>query len=122
MATAADLPQAAGQSFDNLFQLWTPGGDTLKSALAAFATTLLPTFLEQDTVGRPIANWLIAIAAQAQQMPSVVAPAQVPYTMLQTSADYVYRICWLGAKATSDSPQITNAQQTALLTAYNANF
>lgn len=123
MATAATLPQAAGQSFDNLFALWVAGGNTLRSALAAFAAALLPTFPDQDQVARPIADWLTIIAATAQQMPSLTAPSKVDYTLLFVPAnDYVYRICWLAAKPSVNSPDITTAQQTAVLAAYNANF
>jgi hypothetical protein len=122
MASATDLPQAAGQSFHNLFTLWLPGGDALQSAVAAFADTLLPTFPDGETVGRPIADWLVLIASIAQQMPSVTAPDQVPYGQLAAAADYVYRICWLAAKPTPQAPAISNAQQAAILTAYNANF
>jgi hypothetical protein len=122
MATAANLPQAAGQSFDNLFSIWQPGGNTLRTKVTAFEVALLPLFPDQDDVGRPIANWLVLIASSASQMPSVTAPAQIPYEQLVTAADYVYRICWLAAKSTPQSPAISTAQQTAILTAYNANF
>lgn len=122
MATATDLQEAAGQSFHNLFVLWAPGGNNLRTAVAAFAAALLPVFPNSDAVGRPIAAWLILIASLAQQMPSVTAPTQIQYELLVTAADYVYRICWLGAKPTPGSPNITSAQQTALLVAYNANF
>lgn len=122
MATAVSLAQAAGQSFDNLFALWSPGGDGLRTAVLAFATNLLPVFPDSDVVSRPIASWLILIQSFGTQMASVTAPAQVPYEQLVAVANYVYRICWLGAKPTPQSPNITTAQQTALLAQYNANF
>jgi len=123
MATAATLPQAAGQSFDNLFALWVAGGNTFRNAIAAFAAALLPTFPDQDATGSPIADWLTIIAATAEQMPSVIAPAKVDYSLFFVpSNDYVYRICWLAAKPSPDSPNISAGQQAAVLAAYNANF
>lgn len=123
MATAANLPQAAGQSFTNLFALWDVGGNSFKNAVAAFAAALLPVFADADATGRPLANWLVLIASIAAQMPSGTPPTKVDYTIFFVTAnDYVYRICWLGAKPSPQSPQITTAQQTALLAAYNANF
>ncbi len=123
MATAANLPVAAGQSFDNLFALWLAGGNTFRTALATFAAQLLPVFLDSDQVGRPVANWLTLIAGLASQMPSETAPAAVDYsTYFVPANDYIYRVCWLAAIASPLSPQITTAQQTAVLTAYNAHF
>lgn len=123
MATATTLEEAAGQSFTNLVALWTPGGNVFRDAIAAFAADLLPLFEDQNTVGRPIANWLTTIAAIAFQMPSVIAPAQVDYgQFFVTANDYVYRMCWLAARPSPLSPAITNAQQTAILAAYNARF
>jgi hypothetical protein len=126
MATAVDLPQAAGQSFENLFTLWTGGGNSLRNALAAFTSSLLPLFPDQDTIGRPIADWLTLIGAAAQLMPGVAPLVTIPFEQLVTAADYVYRICWLGAGVTATlgvpPPQITTAQRTALLAAYNLNF
>lgn len=122
MATASDLAEAAGQSFANLFALWQPGGDDLRSAVIAFAQDLLPEFPESDVVGRPIASWLVLIASASQTMPDATAPAQIPYGMLARVADYVYRICWLGAKPTPESPDISTEQQAAILASYNDNF
>lgn len=123
MAAAANLEQAAGQSFDNLFALWVAGGNTFKTKVAAFASALLPTFPNSDVTGRPIANWLTLIAGVAFTMPSVGAGVQVDYNgFFIPTNDYIYRICWLAAKPTSLSPNITPAQQAAVLTAYNANF
>ncbi len=123
MATAVSLPAAAGQSFDDLYPIWVAGGDTFRTAVATFASSLLPTFPDSDTVGRPIADWLAVLATVASSMPSVVAPATTDFSLYFVPVqDHVYRVCWLGAKAMPTSPQITNAQQAALLAAYNANF
>jgi hypothetical protein len=122
MATAANLTQAAGQSFNNLFAIWELGGNTLRTKLTAFEVALLPIFPDQTPVGRPIANWLVLIASSATQLPSVTAPTKIPYEQLVTVADYIYRICWLAAKPSPSSPNISTAQQTAILAAYNSNF
>lgn len=122
MATATTLRHAAGQSFVNLFTIWQPGGIALRTKVGLFASSLLPVFPDGDPVGRPIAAWLILIGSSGTTMPTVVAPAQIPYEQLVTVADYVYRICWLAAKPSTASPNISTAQQTAVLAAYNLNF
>lgn len=123
MALAVDLRQAAGLTFDNLFALWAAGNNELKDALTTFAALTLPIFPDADPTGRPLANWAIFIGSLANQMQSfslAIPPLRVPYEQLLTGADYVYRICWLGFKPTTKSPQITIPQQDALLAAYNA--
>jgi len=124
MATATTLQEAAGEAFANLFELWKFGAAALKTAVTQFEAELLPVFPDSDVVARPIASWLILIASLATQMPSGTEPGVivVPYGELVTAADYVYRICWLGAKPTPECPAITSAQQTAILDAYNAAF
>jgi len=122
MAGASDLPEAAGLSFANLFTLWKLGGSDMKDAIAAFADDLLPVFPDSDVVSRPLASWLILIASLAVQIPVVGPGEALPYASLNAAADYVYRICWLGAKPTPQCPDITNAQQAAILLAYNSAF
>lgn len=123
MPTAATLPQAAGQSFVNLFNLWQAGGNAFKTSVAGFAAQLLPVFPDQEPVGRPIANWLTAIAAIAFQMPSGVAPTKVDYaTFFVTANEYIYRLCWLASKSSPQSPDITPTQQQAVLDTYNSFF
>jgi hypothetical protein len=125
MAFAVDLRQAAGQAFDNLFALWVLGENRLKNALAAFSTDVGPIFPDSEPVGRPLGNWTIFMASLAATMPSfgiTIPPSKIPYEQLVLATDYVYRICWLGAGPTSESPQITLAQENALLAAYNARF
>ena len=123
MPTAATLPQAAGQSFVNLFNRWQAGGNAFRTSVAGFASQLLPVFPDQETVGRPIANWLTVIAALALQMPSLVAPNKVDYaTFFVTANDYIYRLCWLASKPNPQSPNITPTQQQAVLDTYNTFF
>lgn len=115
MATAANLEQAAGQAYENLAAKWLV--NNLKAALTSFWTTALPTFLDQDVTGRPIANWLTVIAALAQTTPAT----NVEIANLTEAATDVYKVCWL-AFTLAASGQITSAQATALLAAYNAAF
>lgn len=122
---AADLEEAAGLAFDNLFGLWLAGDNQLKTATATFCRTLLPVFPESDATARPIADWLTLLYAQSSLMPTVNTtnpPTLVPYESLLTTADQVYRLCWLGSEATSTSPRLSSTQMTALLAAYNAQF
>jgi hypothetical protein len=119
MASAATLPQAAGQSFDNLFTLWAAGGFVLRNAIAAFSTLALDIFPESQPVGHPLANWAVVIASLSRQQTS---PFSAPMEFLTAAVDYVYRICWLASKPTAFAPAISGAQQDALLAAYNASF
>lgn len=122
MATATTLPHAAGQAFDNLFALWAAGNNQLKNALAGFSALVLPIFPDAEPVGRPVGNWAILMSSLAFQMPPFSTPQRVPYEQLVAAANYVYKTCWLAARATPSAPAVTNAQQTALLAAYNASF
>lgn len=116
MATAADLPEAANDSFDDLNTLWLAG--TLKAQLIAFCRALLPIFDQQDVDGHPVSNWLVLILASATQLPA----SNVPYDGLITAADQVYRICWITQQLGNVQTLITSAQATAVLTQYNAKF
>ena len=119
MATAANLKQAAGQAFDNLFPLWSGGGTTLQDALARFARAVLLIFPDSNVVGRPVADWATVIAAFSVS----VEPTFFPNLQVLTpAADYVYRICWIATGATAESPVISAPDQAALLAAYNAAF
>ena len=122
MATASTLQEAAGQSFENLFLLWIGGDDGLKDALAAFAAAVLPIFPDQDPTGRPLSDWATVIFALSARIPSVSLLEKTPYENLVFASDYVYRICWLGARPTPESPAISAGQQALLLAAYNAAF
>lgn len=119
MASATTLSQAAGQSFDNLFALWAGVPTALKSALVQFSSSVLSIFPESDQVGHPLADWGIVIASLSRQPTSSFRP---PQEFLTVAVDYVYRICWLGAKPTASAPSITETQRSALLAAYNASF
>lgn len=122
MAAAATLQQAAGQSFDNLYALWLLHGNTFRNRIRQFCATLLPVFPDQETVGRPIANWLTVLAALAQVMPDQTLLTSVDYAQFFVPAnDYLYRLCWLAA-GLSGSPSITTAQRNAILAEYNAVF
>jgi hypothetical protein len=88
--------------------------------LSTFVDALLPVFQEQDIVTHPISNWLILIDATATLMTTGVPPP--PYEQLVTAADYVYRVCWVAAEPTADSPRTTPTQRAAILAAYNAAF
>ena len=125
MATATTLEEAAAQSFDNLYALWAVGNNDLKTATSGFATLALAIFLDSDAKARPLANWSTLIAALGFRMPTLVVaipPDRLEYGLLVTAVDYVYRICWIAARPTPQSPAISVSQQTALLAAYNASF
>src|SRR5215470_7553204 len=115
MTAAASLTEAAISAADNLLTLYT--GNTLKAKTAAFCATALAIFPDQTQSSRPVADWLTLLSALSDQMPV----ASVPYSSLNSAIDYVYRLCFLATALNTQTPQqVTNAQATALLAAYNA--
>ena len=115
MAAEPDLESAAFGAVDNLLP-WL-ADNTLKSRLAAFAENLNDEFPDGTPNDRPVGNWLGLIAVVSDRMPA----ANVPFTEFMTSADYVYKICWM-ANQLDVQGLITPAQAAAVLAEYNANF
>lgn len=110
-----NLPTAAVKAFEHLDALWV--ATTLKAKVTLFAESLAATFPQDNPPGHPVSNWLAVIAALAQTMPAT----NVEYADLADAADHVYRIC-LMTQQLEDQGAITNAQSTAVLAAYNAQF
>lgn len=116
MPPAANLPEAASDAFDNLHTLWL--ADTLKTKVTAFCVALLPTFPQVEINSHPVSNWLTLIYALASQMPAT----NVIYDDLITSADMIYRVCWIANQLGVVQNLISNLQVTAVLTQYNLQF
>ena len=117
MTVAATLPIAATIAAENLYTLWA--ANTLKTKATSFWQSLVAVFPDQDVTSHPVSNWLILIAALADQMPAT----SVPYGNLNTMIDYVYRICFVTSGLNTQTPkQVTNTQAAALLAAYNLQF
>ncbi len=112
---AANLIQAAGQSYNNLFTLWQ--ANTLKTKLTAFWTAVNLVFDEQKPNDQPPANWVVLLADLTTGMPST----NVPFPQLNAGAQYTYRLCWLVQELVTLT-LLTNAQGVAVLAAYNANL
>ena len=112
MAIATTLALAAGQAFDNLHPHWV--NNSLKSTLTLFWQATLPIFDDAQLNSHPVSNWLSVLAATADQMASTA----VPIEQLTTSAEIVYRLCWMAAFLLQIG-SITGTQATFLLAQYN---
>ena len=112
MATAANLTQAAKQSWDNLTPSAIAG--TLRADLLAFCVAIGPLYPQGDLSAHPVANWIAVLHAFAQNM----ASTSNEWPLLRIAADYVYRLCFMAAQLTTALPTAT----TQTLAAYNANF
>lgn len=126
MAAAASLPEAADQAYDNLFPLWSAG--TLKARLIAFANSLIVTpdlFPEEFDNNHPVSNWCALILSLTEAMHPIFAPpitgAAVPYPLLNSAANFIYRLCWV-SEYLRQHTMITTSQANAILAAYNLNF
>lgn len=115
MPAAGTLIIAAIDAFDNLHTLWL--ADTLKTKLTAFNIATLGIFPQETPNNHPCSNWAVLLYALSSQMPA----SNVTYDALITSADWVYRLCWIANQLEIDG-LITSAQATALLAAYNLQF
>jgi hypothetical protein len=115
MAPAANLLEAAGIAYDNLYVRWQL--NQLKIRLNNFVAGVTATFPDGDANSRPIGNWLIPIRALGEVIPSV----GVELDDLTAAAQMIYRICYLGSQLEA-SGQISAAQGNALLLQYNGQF
>ena len=115
MATAPTLLAAAGQAFDNLYIRWQT--NQLRVRVIAFCTAAALTFPDDNARSRPVGNWLIVIRGYVEPLPAV----SIELDDLNALAQQIYRICYLASQLNT-SGDVTNAQATALLANYNANF
>lgn len=116
MVMAADLQQAGFLGYPQMSLLWqTP--NALQSAAAGFAIAVNPVFDDNTPNDRPIGNWLILIDSLISQLPTGVLLEE----QFNQVVDNIGRMCLAAFSALSDS-LISNAQATAMLTAWNAAF
>ena len=112
MAAAVDLTQAGKQAWVNL-QPYAIAG-TLRSKMLAFVLLVEPQFPQSLAAGHPVANWCAVTHAFATNMASTAND----WTLLRIAADYIYRMCLMGANLTTALP----SQTTSMLASYNATF
>lgn len=113
---AANLVDAASDSFNDCYALWL--ANTLKAKLALFANGLLPTFPQQQLNAHPVSNWLTLILVASTRMPS----SNVGYSDFLAAVDYMYRCCWMTNQLGVTQSLITSAQAAAVLASYNATI
>lgn len=117
MAAAANLSQAAQQSWGNLQTKSIAG--TLRANILAFCSATEPTFPSTDPGSAPVANWLAVLRCFASSM--TASPTVWSGDALRTAALYVYRLCYMGEQARAQT-MISVPNAAILLAAYNANF
>ncbi len=121
MPPAANLQEAAGLAYDNLYTKWALGYLQYFPALLSFVQALASNpnlFPESAPNNHPIANWLAVISAYSVDLTPNTLPALV---QLNEGAQLIYRICWC-ADALRTANLITAPQAAAVLTQYNASF
>lgn len=112
----ANLDDAGADAYVNLYGWYQNGAvaPTLQTKLLSFCTTIQPSFPANIVVNYPIVNWIAIIMALATNM-GVAAPT---LTQLTDSSKMIYGICLLTATL-NNAGQITNAQATVMLNAFN---
>lgn len=115
MAAAANLFQAGQQAWENLSPLSTAG--TLRTKLLAFISAISSTFDPQQEGNHPMLNWIGVLSAYVANMPSTAGY----WPALRPACELLYRLCFMGEQSNVQN-SITNAQYTAVLNAYNAQF
>jgi len=120
MAMAADLVTAAKLTAQQIvISIGGPGSDfsedQMKVILGDFIDDTLPLFPDTPPVNRVVGDWLIPMSSVQSTLSSGNAILQL--TVLDEIIDLVSKMCFAGNTA-----QITVAQQTALLAAWNSAF
>lgn len=117
MPLAANLIEAAGFAYENLFTWWGLGGGQLKVRLSSFLFQINPDFPEEIPNNHPVSNWFPLLKALTETMPS----PRPDLDGFNQAVQYVYRICW-ATSAMQTAGLITNAQATEVLNSYNGVF
>lgn len=112
MAAAATLTQAGKQAWANLQPFAIAG--TLRAKLLAFTLLVEPQFPQTLPNGHPVSDWCAVMHGFATTMASTAND----WTLLRIAADYLYRMCLMGAQLTAALP----TQTTSMLASYNATF
>lgn len=124
MAIAADLQQAAGLAFDNLYAKWIGGLGVLTTAFQNFNNDVNAIFTsdggDNSENERTVSNWLVIGFKIQATIPTAFIGNILPQDFFNQMVQYVYRICYAGFAA--NGSRITGAQATALLAAYNTRF
>lgn len=110
------LIEAAEDAYNKLAIKWING--RLQTALRNFVNDCLDLFPDDSPGGRPCANWLVLIDALQNDMDPA---AFTDINAMQTSALYVYKMCWMTWQL-EDQGSITTAQADAVLASYNARI
>lgn len=119
MAAEASLVDAARNAWPNIQPIWASSVANLAAALQSFANTSLAALPQQQDGAHPVINWLIQAIAVAELIDSG-ALTQDNASVLGDAVNPVYRACWIAAQLSSS--ELSNAQKTIILDAYNAAF
>ena len=114
---AANLTSAADLSYARLSVKWA--AFTLPADLQSFIVAAAPFFDDNVPSDRPVGNWLVLLTAVRQNMVGMGTP--LPQEIFNTCVDYVYKMCFAGATAQSQS-RISGTQAAGLLAAWITYF
>lgn len=116
---AADLEAAAFESFDDLYTRLV--ASTVRVNVLAFCAQALPIFPDDQPDGRPVANWITILNTVANQWDTNAADLLLSsFDQFAYGALVMFKLCYIAFDF--DGTQITTAQATALLAAYNAHI
>lgn len=120
MALATTLRQAANLSYSQMKIWWE--SDALVARIQQFWNPVLnTTFPDANEKSRPVANWLTLLSSFQQEMATdTTAPSDTPIVNYVEAVFMVYRCCWLAQLL--PLTQVTAAQKTELLAAWNTAF
>lgn len=113
------LLEAARNAWPNLQPIFLTSSAALVTALNSFADTTLAQLPEQQVGVHPVINWLLQVKALAAKL-DVTGYDLADSSVLRAAWNPVYRACWIAVNLTSS--EMSNAQKTAMLNAYNAAF
>lgn len=116
MTIAANLQQAAGLAYDNMFVKWQLGVQ-LRLRCQGFLTHLDPFFPDNIPDNRPVGNWFVPFTALANSMPAGKASLE----QFNACVQFMYRVCW-ATDAARTALLISSAQATEVLNEYNSRF
>jgi hypothetical protein len=129
---AADLREAAGLAFAKLLPRALAG--TLSADLMAFTAGFKGSFTNARSLDHPVINWVSILESIAKQATGLTLQyngganaggigwlTAMPYEFYQGAGSAIFRLCWL-ANNMEFVGQITPAQNTAILTSYNAHI
>lgn len=115
---ASDLEDAALQAYARLSLRWT--ANTIQASFQAYIVACSSVVNDSTAAVRTVGNWIVPMTALSTEL-TAEAGNPASQALFNKCVDYVYRFNQAGFYA-NVLGNITPAQATALLAAYNANI